>query len=42
MRDKISDIERKYLDNPPDGPEEYKSLISRLIHKAKEINEMNN
>ena len=42
MRDKILDIERKYLDNPPDGPVEYKSLISRLIHKAKEINEMNN
>ena len=42
MRDKILDIERKYLDNPPDGPEVYKSLISNLIQKAKEINEMNN
>ena len=41
MRDKILDIERKYLDNPPDGPEVYKSLISNLILKAKEINEMN-
>ena len=41
MRDKILDIERKYLDNPPDGPEVLKSLISNLIHKAKEINEMN-
>ena len=41
MRDKILDIEREYLDNPPDGPEVYKSLISNLILKAKEINEMN-
>ena len=42
MRDKILDLERKYLDNPSDLPEEFKSLVSYLIHKAKEINEMNN
>ena len=39
-KDKILAIERKYLANPPDGPEEYKSLISYLIKKTKEIAEL--
>ena len=37
-KDKILDLERKYVANPPpDWPEEYKSVISALLNAAKTI-----